>query len=371
MLTIHHESEIESLTSWDNESRAVIQYVYDSIFSACGSCELVVSEEKAVYFRISETMKDKVTEDDIIALKDSANEFFPMKRIGFLRKGAVWYAIKPISNKGLRAEDIFLHRINTEPSYRDRVSQSIGLNNGYHVISAEKVTKTNGHTLQHTDRWNKLKIGTKETSPTSKADVCLSTSSGSLIYVSLKFQEGRITSADCYETTAILMSVYEEAWSSHERLGEMLKTLCASLQSLGKHHTIQGYNYTKLRKDKDTLSSDPEFTETYAWLERFFKVKDEANAIWSDICDTWSEYTRDVIRECLSGALKFGDVERSKRLCILNQDHEIKKMIPIPSEEFETYLTEFLDIHSQKRKEGKDTPFAMKSSGPTLWIRMF
>ena len=148
--------------------------------------------------------------------------------------------------------------------------------------------------------------------------------------------------------------------------------LCDSLKSLGKHTTIQGYNYTKLLEDKNTLSSNPEFTNTYEWLERFFKVKDKANAIWSDICDKYPAYTRGVIRECLSGALKFGGgVGVSQRLCILNQDHEVEKMITIPSEEFETYITEFLALHSQKRREGKDTPFAMKSSGPTLWIRMF
>jgi hypothetical protein len=375
MIKIHHETEIESLTSWDSESLAVLRYVYDSIASACGSCELIVSEEKekAGHFWISETMKDKVTDDDLLLLKESVNEFCAIRRIGFLRKGVLWSAIKQTSNKnkGLSAEVTFLHRINTDPSYRDRVSQSLGLNEGCKVISAEKVTKTNGYPLQHTELWNQLKMGTKESSPTSKADVCLLISDGYRIYLSLKFQEGRITSADCFETNAILMSVYEGAWSSHELLGEILKTLCASLKSLGKHRTVQGYNYTTLLENRPQLSEDPEFTDTYEWLERFFKVKDEANALWSEVCDTWSSFSRDVIRECLSGSLKFGGVGVSQRLCILNQDHEVEKMITIPSEEFDTYLTEFLAIHSQKRKEGKDTPFAMKSSGPTLWIRMF
>lgn len=358
----------------DEDCLGLIRYVYETIHAVHGHCELVVDSEKNGYFWISETMKECLSDEDIVSLRESVNAFHCLKRQGFLRKTTMWKSFKEGTNKGLQAEDIFRNKVNNDEEYRHSLSQHLGLHDGIHVISAEKVTKKNGHILKHSEQWSALKIGTRETSPTSKADICLKLSDDSQVFLSLKYKEGRITSADCYETTAILMSVYSVYKAQLDEqenitLSKILTELCESLKAFRKFREVpEGYNYTKLNDMRNTLETNPKFTEVYKWIDEYEVVKVKANDLWSQLREAHPHYVREVVKECLSGHLKFSQGKGiAERMCILADDHTIQTIINIQAHNkpLEKFITETLEKKSGKR------PFACKSAKTTLWIRMF
>lgn len=358
----------------DEDCLGLIRYVYETIHAVHGHCELVADPVKNGYFWISETMKECLSDEDIVSLRESVNALQCLKRQGFLRKTTMWKSFKEGTNKGLQAEDIFRNNVNNDEEYRHSLSQHLGLHDGIHVISAEKVTKKNGHILKHSEQWSVLKTGTRETSPTSKADVCLKLSDDSQVFLSLKYKEGRITSADCYETTAILMSVYSVYKAQLDEqanitLAKILTELCESLKAFRKFRKVpKGYGYDTLNKGRKILETNPEFSEVYKWIDEYEVVKVKANNLWSQLRESYPHYIREVVRECLSGHLKFSQGKGiAERMCILADDHTIQTIINIQAhnQPLENFITETLEKKSGKR------PFACKSAKSTLWIRMF
>ena len=61
---------------------------------------------------------------------------------------------------------------------------------------------------KQTEEWIQKKEGTKERNSKPKTDICIQ-SYENTIRISLKSGKGRLTSADCYETNAIFLSVLE------------------------------------------------------------------------------------------------------------------------------------------------------------------
>ena len=114
-----------------------------------------------------------------------------------------------IGGASLKNEDNFIHNFNTSTEFLNTFIEKSGLDGISWV--AKKPTKKEGITVIQTEIWKKHKSGTGERAPTPKTDVVLvNTETGELVGLSLKSGVGRATSADAFETSAILLSVLDE-----------------------------------------------------------------------------------------------------------------------------------------------------------------
>ena len=257
-----------------------------------------------------------------------------------------------------------------------------------------ETTKPKSTELKYTPIWKILKKGTNETRVQAKTDIILpkikllkeetdicntNEQETELIErvesaISLKEKKGRATSADVFETTAILVSTFIENEQSYLndfnydtcKLYSIIHTIRTLMKNLEKHTicTNNIKNYTNLTKCECKHKNDK------LWLARYFFTKYICNKYFKELQNNYIEYIKDVLFECYTGINKFGESSSgcAKYLLVtkLNEnktDFEILQFFDMKqrSEDFDKYALSTIP----------KTPFHIKTSGPKLWMILF
>ena len=295
---------------------------------------------------------------------------------------------------GLRNERLMVERFRSDTVYRRLVCNTrLQLDLSDEDLHETKMVhsseyKNHGIVVAHTSRFQALKLGTNESSATSKSDVCIISPHGDQYPISLKSGPGRLTSADCYETNANFMCcsteslgsdiVYRDAMldlgvkcGKHKVEGNVFSTLEAL--KLKKKMKEEGADYkgpiTELRKPglpgECTAS-----TESRTYVRNMDMTKNKQNDIFKKLKISQYDYLTDVLYECASGSHKFGKSAcRADFMLVLlggagaKHGGESTDIIEhydlrVKSSELDTYLWGCVS----------DRPFRGKSSNADMWL---
>lgn len=271
---------------------------------------------------------------------------------------------KKVSNKeALDNELSVIYNINDNPIYKKELLEyllSIGISIQDELV-AEKPLKSNNYHIKYTEQWKNYKAGTSETNPSSKTDIILN-----LIYnISLKSGKGRLTSADCYETSAILLSVWKNKHQDNDKIKEIIDKIIYSMKHVGKHTPL--FKHRSKTSICNEMKNDPLLKdEDTEWINKLEQQTVICNNLWKKIKDNHLEYVKDVLFECASGEYKFGDnCGRAKILLVTdNKSIKIKKIYSLEkrTEGLDDYLMYCLP---------SNCIFASKSAGTgtKMWMR--
>lgn len=264
------------------------------------------------------------------------------------------------TKKAIDAED-FLDSIE---EIKKTVCKITGIEENYDSFKSEKIIKSNGYNVKSTEKWKEYKKGTGEKSSKPKTDRCL-TNKFIKKRISLKLEKGRYTSSDCFETNAIFRSVIDKYHKNDLELIEKINEIISKMNNLGKIKTEKGYNITKIEKNKDKLMNDENMRDSIEWINKFRLVEKELNKIWNDHIINNEEFVKNVLFECVSGKIKFGEdnIGRADWLIIIESSDSIKVKNAFNLKERTLELDNYL-INSIPKN-----PFKGKSSDISLWCR--
>jgi hypothetical protein len=265
-----------------------------------------------------------------------------------------------VGGASLKNEENFIHNFNTNSEFLMNFIQKSGLEGT--SWTAKKPTKKEGFTIIQTDTWKNYKSGTRECAPTPKTDVVLiNNETGELVGLSIKSGVGRATSADAFETGAILLSVLEE-FPDNIDLESLVKEMVEGM--LKKKLTKSELNMTQM---KQNFADNPEglgFDKEFLWYTNFINSCQTCNGIWRLIVENFPEFKYAVIKECLVGKHKFGkNIGKADLLVVLESSTSVNLEKVINLKESNPDLNEYCS------KIGNGNCFAAKSSGSTLWMR--
>ena len=287
---------------------------------------------------------------------------------------AEWCSISKKSkrtNSGVDNEDKVISRFNNGLSieYKRYILKELERNeNEYENWTAYKSIKEHGIILSYTNYWIEYKKGTKETSPRSKSDIILKNNiTGEIIPISIKSGDARLTSADCYESNALFMSVlykFNTKYNTNNLLMEKIENLINIMKSIEKFSTLPGYNYTKVKKCIKCNNIPEDLKPTVKWIDTFEGKTLEMNSLWKDIKKISPDYIEDLLFECARGYHKFGENNsRADYLIELEstKSTEIKNIYILKNknEKIKSYL----------KKHGNGNVFKIKTSGVRWWPR--
>jgi hypothetical protein len=270
-----------------------------------------------------------------------------------------------VSNKtALDNEQHIVDKFNEDADYRKHIYSIIGIDDYMNAI-AEKPRKTNGYVIKNTENWTSYKEGTKEKGASSKSDMCIK-SDGVLYFISIKSGKGRLTSADCYETSAIFNSVYENKYKGDLKLKHIIDEITNGMKLLGKKTPI--HNKRTIKGIKEEIKNNPDFIdEDILWVKMLEETEKSCNEKWGILKTNYIEYVKDVLYECASGEYKFGDSDgRADWLLVTEDSHttKIDKLFKIDkrTEELDSYLLKCSKSpNAFKAKTG--------GTGKSMWIR--
>jgi hypothetical protein len=268
--------------------------------------------------------------------------------------------------KSLKNEDCFINIFNSNPDYKKNLFAIAGIEIiNYDYWIAKKPILKEGFNVRQTEFWNKLKVGTKEISPSPKTDVVLTNiNNGKCIGISLKSGEGRATSADGFETNSIIRSTLlgNPLYLENQELNELVNSLLEAM--LKEKMKLSTLNMTQM---KHTFKTNPEgfgFDKEFEWFTKFESSRLICNKIWKTIITKFPKFKNDVICECLSGKYKFGDnIGKANYLVKLENSSStnINKIIDLSCES--------IILEDYCKSIGNGNVFAAKSAGTTLWMR--
>jgi len=275
---------------------------------------------------------------------------------------------KPVKNnkKAIDNENTIMNKINEDDSYNELIKQKLSDNEiNMSSINALKPTKDNGYKLQCSEQWIKYKNGTKEKSPSSKSDLLLSDLKLN-IGVSIKSGKGRWTSADCCETSAILLSVWENKYNHDSEIKDIIDKIIEYMKNVGKHKPLYKYrNKTiickEIKSDSSIHDADTE------WVKLLEQKCNECNSLWCILVESHLDYVKDIIFECASGEYKFGrNYGRAHILIVTDKNTpNIKKVCSLKNR------TPELDEYLISQLPSSSSIFACKSggTGKEMWMR--
>ena len=280
--------------------------------------------------------------------------------------------VKPSTNnkKAIENEYTVSNKINEDHNYKELLKQTLS-DNGIILshITSEKPTKDNDYNLQCTEQWMKNKSGTKERSPSSKSDIMLSDSTLK-IGASIKSGKGRWTSADWCETSAILLSVWENKYNDNlevkDKIFEIIIKIIEYMKKVGKHKPLYKYrNKTRICKE---IEADPSIQDVDTeWIKLLEQERKKCNNVWSILKKEHLEYVKDILFECASGEYKFGNnCGRADVLIVtVKNTPDIKKIYSLKNR------TPELDEYLISQLPSDESIFACKSggTGKAMWMR--
>ena len=275
---------------------------------------------------------------------------------------------KPVRNnkKAIDNETTIMDKINEDDSYKELLKQKLSDNEiNMSSINASKPTKANGYKLQCSEQWQKYKNGTNEKSPSSKSDLLL-TDLILGIGASIKSGKGRLTSADWCETSAILLSVWENKHNDNSVIKCIIDKIIEYMKKVGKHKPLYKYrNKTSICKE---IKSDPSIQDADTkWVQLLEQKCNECNSLWRDLKKNHLEYVKDILFECASGEYKFGsNCGRAHVLIVTDKNTpNIKKVCSLKKRTVE------LDDYLISQLPTSTSIFACKSggTGKEMWMR--
>lgn len=273
--------------------------------------------------------------------------------------------IPPGSNKNaIDNEDRIINSINSnENILPDYFWEETKLNPS--ETTAKKITQDNGFNIRNTQDWNNLKVGTKERSTKPKTDMQLSDNSKN-ISISIKSGKGRFTSADCYETSAIFKSVYDNKYQDNLEIKSIIDEILMLMKNLGKRIPI--LKTRTVSNIKQEIELNPDISdEDIEWVKKLIKAENKCNILWLKLKTEHTEYVMDILFECVSGKYKFGDSAGSADWLLVTENSSSvnpKNIFKLDnrSPELDLYLV-----------EGSKSPNVFKAktggTGKQMWIR--
>lgn len=274
----------------------------------------------------------------------------------------------PVRNnkKAIDNEDTIMSTINEDVYYKESLKQMLS-DNGINMssINALKPNKGNGFELQCSEQWKKHKNGTKEKSPSSKSDILLFDLIKK-VGASIKSGKGRWTSADWCETSAILLSVWENKHNGNSVIKGIIDKIIEHMKKVGKHKPLYKYrNKTSICKE---IQSDPSIQDADTkWVKLLEQTCNECNSLWGDLNKNHLEYVKDILFECASGEYKFGNnCGRAHVLIVTDKNTpNIKKVCSLKKR------TPELDDYLISQLPTSTSIFACKSggTGKEMWMR--
>lgn len=246
-------------------------------------------------------------------------------------------------------------------------------------MSAKKVNKKNGCTVRHTDQWKQNKKGTKERRASAKADIQISFDENSLskkLGLSMKSGKGRITSADCYETCAILKSVKSKKYNGtgYNELEKIIERIIESMENLHKYKPIKNNSTLTTIREEMKQNHDLKNDDT-DWVNNLDETTKECNKLWNELKNNYPEFVKDVLYEGITGEYKFGDNDGRAHILIVTKSsdsQEIYKIFDIRErrEELDLERREELDNYLEECAKGEN-PFKCKTggTGKEMWVR--
>jgi hypothetical protein len=271
-----------------------------------------------------------------------------------------------VSNKvALDNEQYIVDKFNEDIDYRKHICSIIGIDDYMNAI-AEKPRKKNGYVIKNTENWTSYKEGTKEKGASSKSDMCIK--SGDMLYfISIKSGKGRLTSADCYETSAIFLSVLKNKYSDSNEISECCIEILNAMKCLGKKTPL--YNNRSKTSICNEMKTNPELNdEDIIWMKQFLVCQDKCAKSWNRLMEICPEYVKDVLYECASGEYKFGDNPGRAQWLLVTKGNttEVDTILKLDKrgEQLDIYLLSCLP-NSIK------SIFALKSggTGKSMWMR--
>ena len=275
--------------------------------------------------------------------------------------------------KSLDNETRFKDEINTNNDYKKdvlikcNIINDISNEDEINNWKAFKVNKEEECYVIQTDDWKQSKEGSGEKSPTPKSDICLrNLITNKMIGISLKSGEGRATSADIKETTAILDNVLKNniEFLDNDKLKELVDSIKNSLLPTKLTNSKLNKREMDLLFKNNIEKFKQEYNNEYEWYIKLVDSCKTCNILWKNVCELFPHFKISIIKECLSGNYKFGNNIGKADFLIKVKDSsstEINDIYDLHSTE-ENYIKYCMSI-------GNGNVFACKSSGSTLWMR--
>lgn len=262
----------------------------------------------------------------------------------------------------IKNEGIIRDKFNSDPDYNKYFCEKLKLD--YRCVMKDP-KKINGLQAIHTDQWAKYKKGTKEKSATPKTDKIIEDRYKKKYKISIKNKKGRLTSSDCCETSAILLSVWINKYPNNIYIKNIIDNILKEMKDLGKYKPkCKLFTMTKAKKKikNNPFSND----EDILWVKKLLNVCEFCNKKWEELYNNHIEYIKDVLFECATGEYKFGD--NCGRANILMITNGIKIMNIFNMEKRTIELDEYLLKCLPKSKK---SIFACKTAGTgkEMWIR--
>jgi hypothetical protein len=271
--------------------------------------------------------------------------------------------------KSLDNEDNFVNQFNNDHDYELNILGHLKLD-PVGKWKASLCKKDNGHNVNITDEWRVLKQGTKERTSRAKTDVVIS-NGVEHVGISLKCDVGRATSADVYETNAIFQTSFKKYIQNNYMDISQQAILDDYVNNICKNMLKEKLSSSKLRKGemdkeikKDICQFKIDYPKEYDWYIKLTESCKICNDIWKKICTEFPSFKQALIRECLTGEMKFGNnIGRANNLIVLENSNT-------------THVTNVIDLDNSNDnyssycdKIGNGNVFACKSSGDKLWQR--
>ena len=270
------------------------------------------------------------------------------------------------NKKAIENENTIMNKINEDDTYKELLKEKLSDNEIImYPTNAVKPTKGNGYKLQCSEQWMKYKSGTKEKSPSSKSDILLFDFM-SHIGASIKSGKGRWTSADWCETSAILLSVWENKYNDNLEVKDIIDKIIEYMKKVGKHKPLYKYrNKTLICKE---IEADPSIQDVDTkWIQLLEQTCNECNSLWSILIKEHLEYVKDILFECASGEYKFGNNCGKADVLIVTDKNtsNIKKVVSLKNRTLE------LDEYLISQLPPLTSIFACKSggTGKEMWMR--
>ena len=260
-------------------------------------------------------------------------------------------------------ENVVIDKFNNDIEYRKYFLNKIYKLNQLFIeptqAIAEKPKKELNYFLVNSERWNFLKKGTQEKYPSPKTDMCIRYGNN-VLCISIKTGKGRITSSDCYETTAILLSVWENKYYNNIEIKLIIDEIILLMKTLGKYKP-KNVNFTKRKCMKELNNLD----EDICWIRKLEETRNICNFKWCELYNNHKEFVKDVLFECISGKYKFSENCGRAHILIVLKNTNISVLFNLEKRTHE------LDEYLNKCLPSKNSIFACKSggTGKEMWLR--
>lgn len=262
----------------------------------------------------------------------------------------------------IKNEGIIRDAFNNDPEYNKHLCEKLKLET---MCEMKDAKKENNLQAINTPQWAKYKKGTKEKSATSKTDKIIADRDKIIYTISMKNKKGRLTSSDCWETSAILLSVWVNKYPNNIYIKNIIDDILKEMKHLGKYKPkCKLFTMTKAKKKmkNNPLSSD----EDILWVKKLLNVCEFCNKKWEELYNNHIEYIKDVLFECATGEYKFGDNCGRANILMITNGIKIVNIFNMEkrTKELDEYLLKCLP-------KSKKSIFACKTAGTgkEMWIR--